>query len=78
MIPQMYEELEKEHPVTAQTIKWFGIVLGASCSVLVFVVAPIVTIILVSVGIISPWWLCLGCGPLALTLCLGCFLLCVS
>ncbi|KAI1691664.1 hypothetical protein Ddc_24089 [Ditylenchus destructor] len=48
MIPLMSEEFEKDHPVTAQTIKCFAIVLGASCNVLVFFVAPIVTIILVS------------------------------
>ncbi|KAI1716102.1 hypothetical protein Ddc_10519 [Ditylenchus destructor] len=72
MIPLMSEEFEKDHPVTAQTIKCFAIGLGASCNVLVFLVAPIVTIILVVVRIISPWWLFLGCGPLALGLCLSC------
>ncbi|KAI1716096.1 hypothetical protein Ddc_10513 [Ditylenchus destructor] len=77
MIPLMSEEFEKDNPVTAQTIKCFAIGLGASCNVLVFFVAPIVTIILVVVRKISPWWLFLGCGPLALGLCLSCCAVCV-
>ncbi|KAI1716106.1 hypothetical protein Ddc_10523 [Ditylenchus destructor] len=51
--------------------------ISISCGSLVFVAAPIATIILVSLGIISPWWLFLGCGPLALALCACCCLVCV-
>ncbi|KAI1716105.1 hypothetical protein Ddc_10522 [Ditylenchus destructor] len=71
------EEFEEDHPVAAHAIESFWIGLGISCGVLVLLVAPIVTIILVIVRIISPWWLFLGCGPLALMLCLsGCCFVC--
>ncbi|KAI1707230.1 hypothetical protein DdX_12609 [Ditylenchus destructor] len=69
------EEFEKEHPVAAQTIKCFWIGLGTSGSILVYLAAPIVTIILVFVRKISPWWLFLGCGPFALMSCASCCVL---
>ncbi|KAI1710329.1 hypothetical protein Ddc_13489 [Ditylenchus destructor] len=72
------KDFEKDHPVAAQTIQRFQIRLGISCAILVVLVAPIVTIILVIVRIISPWWLFLGCGQLALALCAGCCFVCAK
>ncbi|KAI1716101.1 hypothetical protein Ddc_10518 [Ditylenchus destructor] len=71
------EEFEKERPVTAQTIECFWVTLGTCCCLLVFLVAPIAVIVLVKDRKISPWWLFLGLGPLALLLCLCvCCLVC--
>ncbi|KAI1707234.1 hypothetical protein DdX_12613 [Ditylenchus destructor] len=70
------DEFENENLVTAQTIECFVRTLGTCCAILVFFAAPIVTIILVFVRKISPWWLFLGWGPLVLMLCLNCCLVC--
>ncbi|KAI1716095.1 hypothetical protein Ddc_10512 [Ditylenchus destructor] len=70
--------IKYERPVTAHAIDRFWIRIAASFCVLVFFVAPIVVIVLVEERKISPWWLFLGCGPLALMLCLSCCAVCAK
>ncbi|KAI1707205.1 hypothetical protein DdX_12583 [Ditylenchus destructor] len=70
------KEFKKEHPVTAKTIKCFKKTSSAACYLLVFVVTPVTVIVLVCLGKISPWWLFLGCGPVALLACAGCYIIC--
>ncbi|KAI1707233.1 AAR2 protein domain-containing protein [Ditylenchus destructor] len=63
-----------ERPVTTATIDCLSDSVEPCLkllSCLIFVLAPIVVTILVLDRKISPWWLFLGCGPLALLLCLG-------
>ncbi|KAI1722331.1 hypothetical protein DdX_04644 [Ditylenchus destructor] len=68
--------LHRKCPALAKSIECLCAICTAGCCLFVFLVAPITVITLVSIRIISPWWLFLGCGPLALLLCASaCFLI---
>ncbi|KAI1731090.1 hypothetical protein Ddc_03818 [Ditylenchus destructor] len=68
--------LHRKCPAMAMSIECLCVICTVGCCLFIFLVAPITVITLVCIGIISPWWLFLGCGPLALLLCaFACFLI---